>query len=322
MTKQEFLSYLEKRLGVLKKQEIQDILEEYAQHIEIKMQGGKTEEEAISDFGDVEELVEEILEAYNVDPHYGEHRFEQSATGFLKKLASGMNVVSERILSMNGKEIWNILVKLFVLVICLIIVRIPVELIKDTILWGVRILPYFLERPLEWLVEAFFSLAYLALVLYTLYVFLKRFVLQTKEGEDQSAGAQTNYEYQSSGNEAGHRGFTVRLPKIYKPNFENMFHKEEGDAASRDHGGKESPTLGDVLGKIFAFCWKCIVVCVLIPIILMDLMATVAFGVLFVLMFQGYPVIGLTILAAGAALCGVALTFMMVKGTWKGGRNV
>ena len=40
----------------------QDILEEYEQHIDIKVQNGQSEEEAIRDFGPVRELAAEILE--------------------------------------------------------------------------------------------------------------------------------------------------------------------------------------------------------------------------------------------------------------------
>lgn len=71
MTKGEFLNDLEKRLQVLSEQERTDILEEYAQHIELKMANGQMEQEAIGDFGDMEELVSEILDAYHVNPDYG-----------------------------------------------------------------------------------------------------------------------------------------------------------------------------------------------------------------------------------------------------------
>lgn len=70
MTKIEFLEHLEKRLQVLNKKERDDILGEYAQHIELKMENGLSEEEAIRDFGDLEELEIEILDAYNVNPDY------------------------------------------------------------------------------------------------------------------------------------------------------------------------------------------------------------------------------------------------------------
>ena len=51
MDKQGFLSRLEQSLSVLQEDELRDILNEYEQHIDMKMEKGLTEEEAIADFG-------------------------------------------------------------------------------------------------------------------------------------------------------------------------------------------------------------------------------------------------------------------------------
>lgn len=69
-SKEAFLDALQQGIAVLAESEQQDILEEYAQHIEMKLAGGQTEEEAIQDFGDIHELIAEILEAYHVNPAY------------------------------------------------------------------------------------------------------------------------------------------------------------------------------------------------------------------------------------------------------------
>ena len=67
MNKEKFLSELREYLSILENQEQEDILAEYAQHIDMKIQKGLSEEEAIRDFGAVEELAAEILEAYHVN---------------------------------------------------------------------------------------------------------------------------------------------------------------------------------------------------------------------------------------------------------------
>ena len=51
MSKEAFLNELQKHLEILEDDEQRDILEEYAQHIDIKMQNGQSEEDAIRDFG-------------------------------------------------------------------------------------------------------------------------------------------------------------------------------------------------------------------------------------------------------------------------------
>lgn len=66
MKKQEFLDELQHYLRVLQDEEQEDILLEYKQHIEMKIEHGQSEEEVIRDFGSIRELAGEILEAYHV----------------------------------------------------------------------------------------------------------------------------------------------------------------------------------------------------------------------------------------------------------------
>ncbi len=70
MNKETFLEELRGYLRILEDQEQEDILEEYAQHIDMKLQKGLSEEEAIRDFGSMRELAAEILEAYHVKPEF------------------------------------------------------------------------------------------------------------------------------------------------------------------------------------------------------------------------------------------------------------
>lgn len=71
MKKAEFLAELRKKLAVIEENELNDILDEYEQHITMKTEGGScSEEEAIADFGDINQLTAEILEAYHVRSNY------------------------------------------------------------------------------------------------------------------------------------------------------------------------------------------------------------------------------------------------------------
>lgn len=81
MSKELFLEELQKHLEILEDQEQQDILQEYAQHIDIKIQNGQSEEDAIRDFGPVKELAAEILEAYHVKPDFGGERKKKGLSG-------------------------------------------------------------------------------------------------------------------------------------------------------------------------------------------------------------------------------------------------
>ena len=70
MLKKEFLKELEDRLQMLNEKERKDMIEEYSQHISMRMESGMKEEEAIDDFGNIDDLIAEILDAYHLDPEY------------------------------------------------------------------------------------------------------------------------------------------------------------------------------------------------------------------------------------------------------------
>lgn len=94
MNKQEFLRQLEERLQMLNASEREDILSEYAQHIDMKMRDGLSEEQAIRDFGAPDDLIAEILEAYHFNPKYagGESKLKKEMSGIAseaKKVSRG-----------------------------------------------------------------------------------------------------------------------------------------------------------------------------------------------------------------------------------------
>ncbi|MBY0758230.1 MULTISPECIES: DUF1700 domain-containing protein [Sellimonas] len=88
MNKREFLDELKSHLRVLETKEQQDILDEYAQHIDLKIKSGQSEEEAISDFGNIEELASDILEAYHVNPEFGTQGQEKKEKNLVGSAAS------------------------------------------------------------------------------------------------------------------------------------------------------------------------------------------------------------------------------------------
>lgn len=93
MNKKGFLEELGTYLAILEDKEQQDILEEYTQHIDMKIENGLSEEEAIRDFGDIRELACGILEAYHVNPEY------QGQTSVKRK-------VDTQAAAAKGKQAW------------------------------------------------------------------------------------------------------------------------------------------------------------------------------------------------------------------------
>lgn len=93
MKKEEFLTELEQRLDILNDSEKQDIIGEYSQHIDLKMENGLSEEAAAGDFGDIRELADEILSAYHVNLEYNRTK---TAAGIKKTLVKGFTFMLER----------------------------------------------------------------------------------------------------------------------------------------------------------------------------------------------------------------------------------
>ncbi len=179
MTKNEFLSHLEKRLSVLKQQERLDILAEYSQHIDIKIESGLSEEEAIKDFGDVDELADEILDAYNVNPNYnkGKLNVERSIMKGLKRLGRVISAIADELITKSPKELFVVFLKLCVVGFCLFLVRFPFEWILGSLGSVLSFLPHFLRGTIMGIISLCFNIVYVIMIFYTLYAFLKKVFL-------------------------------------------------------------------------------------------------------------------------------------------------
>ncbi len=77
MDKATFLVQLQKNIGMLDDAEQKDIIDEYTQHIDMKVSSGMTEEAAIEDFGNFEDFVREVLSAYHVKAPFDQTGFDR-----------------------------------------------------------------------------------------------------------------------------------------------------------------------------------------------------------------------------------------------------
>ena len=103
MNKGEFIEQLKQSIGILDDQEQQYFVEEYTQHIEMKMSQGMTEEEAVKAMGSVEELSKEILESYHVKTDLGEQVTTQKSNKFFAKVKEQADKLYGKILNACGK---------------------------------------------------------------------------------------------------------------------------------------------------------------------------------------------------------------------------
>lgn len=276
MSKEAFLTELAGHLKVLEEREQQDILDEYAQHIDMKIQNGMSEEEAIGDFGPVKELAAEILEAYHVNPEYGDSSrrgkidFEsaastaeqgiRSAGGFLKKAGKKLGQWISEVCAWIGKPFHR----------------------KS------------MGKPIE-----------------------------QPEGAESTVGQETAAD--SAASEKSTAGYgPAASRKAYTGSEQGILGKFIGFCRDILKGcGRLIGSAARILRKLLVWllhicwdllrwgvrlCWNLFWFCGAICLALGTIAAIFCFGALLILCFQGYPLIGVTLMSLGGLLCGGALT--------------
>ncbi len=150
MNKNEFLSQLRKRLDVLTDTEIDDIIDEYADAINQKIQEGKTEEEAVQDFGDFEELVKEIGEAYKIKPNTKNTNKTNVETIFSDVVAMLSKFFTSIFDEIQSHGIGKALALIIVGLLLIFLLRIPFVILEElgvSIIEG--ILPTIISKPVS-----------------------------------------------------------------------------------------------------------------------------------------------------------------------------
>lgn len=200
MTKKKFLKLLEQKLNILNEKEKQDIIDEYSNIIDEKVKTGITEKDAISSFGNVDELVKEILEAYKINPNYSKEaasetkrimdNIENGISKVAKELGNGTKKLCTNFRKKNGEfnidMLFEIILKVIILLIGLIILRIPFELISSLGKELFEIFMYPLNNILGITWQIIVGFVYFAcVVLIVISVFKKYFYLEENKKDEQ-----------------------------------------------------------------------------------------------------------------------------------------
>lgn len=288
MKKKEFLSILEEKLEVLNKEEREDILNEYKDTISEKVKNGQTEEEAIKDFGDIDDLARELLSAYKINPEYGDKSILEEGEHLVKrgadKLASATKDLYHRFESSN-KEInlslvFEILIKIFLVILALAILRLPFMLFEDL---GRGVFDAFFT-PFNDILMFIWKLCLMALylvvcVLVVIAVFKRYF-----EGDKVEIN---NKEEIKDKNE-------TKEKKEVKNTIKNEVKKER---------------TGSTVGEVLLLCVKlCVILFVIVPLAFMDFFVILGICFSIYYLFQGINFWGLTILLIGVA---ILITYMI-----------
>lgn len=306
MTKQAFLTALNDRLQVLNKNERQDIIDEYAAHINMKVREGVSEEVAIAGFGDFDELVEDLLQAYHVNPAFAAEESD-TVVSFVKRFGYFVDDTLDALLNLNRKEAGQLIVKgvillIFVLIICggIDMLISPMEYFVDDIHINAVAMVFGLILSLV------VGLAKVAVWVYALYFLASRYVLAQARYDDGPRPAAP------MAAPADQSGQSPVEPEIYAPQDARAVGAgpSAGAVPHRRHRRRSEDRAGndEALMKALYFVVKAVVlVFILLPAIITMLsifgLALAGLAGLIV----GIPIIGPTVLAFGLGLLSLAL---------------
>lgn len=143
--KKKFLKDLEKRLEILSEDERKDTINEYSNIIDEKVKHSKTEEEAIKEFGNIDELAEEILKAYKINPNYGKNNssntneFVQGMEEGISKVAQKLSDITEDVVDsfknqnkeFNTNNVFEIIIKVILVLFGLALLKLPFYIVSE-----------------------------------------------------------------------------------------------------------------------------------------------------------------------------------------------
>ena len=301
MNKEEFLRVLEQKLSVLNDRERLDVLEEYSQHIDMKIESGQTEEEAVRDFGDPEELVADLLDAYHINS--GRTSFfgrMLKKCGNLCKMCTGGCVRLWRGLLDLCVKLWRgsvgLCVKLWkgLASLCMRFWRGLVSLGR-----GFCLLVSGCARRIRRSVKGIFG--------------------GFRKHDSQTADPGETFEVTQK----------VEKQRISWGEWKSIRAKkraERGEKKEREKGTMLSrgfTKCADWIGKAVLFCWKSFLFVAAIPVLLLGVSSLFLGGLVIVLLLQGYPLIGIGVGTLGVILSSFGMTALILSWvfTGKGNKN-
>lgn len=344
MSKDKFLTELEQKLHVLNEQERKDVLEEYAQHIDLKIENGQSEEDAVSDFGSPEALAAELLDAYHINCEYASagspdatEKKQENNSGIGQSFgrtvsnaadnmrnkagqaAKGAGKAVRHLTEGTGKAVQN--TGKGIGRICVSMVRM-MKLILEFLLGGIRGCGRAIKR-------------------------LCCFVL--RRPCPAAAGSSTDMETEEK--TAGVKAIRVQKDTWKERNMQRQEKNDEDRISKaelrlerrriRNEEARERMALIEerrmrgempllvrgvqwcihVIWLALLFSWKCCLAMVALPILFLGLLSLFLAGAVFVLLMQGYPLAGAAMVLVGMILSFLGTTALLLSWVFPGKKD-
>ncbi len=265
MNKKVFLEKLKKKLKILKEDELDDIIEEYEDHINEKISSGKTEEEAVKDFGNFDELVKEILSAYKINEDYDKPTKEKNVVAdFIDTCVSFVKDLARNLGNRGADDIIKFIIEFVVLILFIAILKLPVLFVEEAGEWLFERLVspfgYALAKIWKYMIE----IIYLILAIVGIVNFVKKRYMEGENVEEKEL---------------------IKKERISKNNTK-MIEKQKNVKKEKKEGN-------GTFAKVLITIIKVFLVFVLVPAIFSFLGAFVCIVIGIVLLAQGLPYFGI-----------------------------
>lgn len=316
MNKESFLSLLKLKLSNLEESEIKDIIDEYSDYIDQKVQDGLSQEEAVASFGDINELVSDINQAYHINQDDSlAHKTGVLITDiinysirFFKTIFADFNV--------EGTS--KFVVFLVVALIIIAVAKLPLFIIKTIIIVIFDIIfPSFLSGIANFIVSIIFGMLHLLIaitVLFSVYnaakskepLNVKSIIkpsMKSNIAKFKELNQRANDSYQNTKKEQ----IKQDLPKENK-NIETLSdYQEEKEEKVTTSIAK------DISIRILVFIIRFFTLIFLSPFLVLFLSTILLFAGLLFLLTKGIFFIGFTMLTIGA----MGLLYFIITGIYR-----
>ena len=306
MNKKEFLNKLEKALAILNEKERKDIIDEYKATIEEKVKHGQTEEEAVEDFGNIDELVSGILDAYKIDPDYNHKegnlsKFTEEGERLIKKGANKLadmtrefaDNIKDNDAEMNLNLAFEIIIKIFFTLIILAIITIPLRFIGSI---GFSLAETFFE-PFSFIIKIIIFILFIALYLSIGFLIIINLFKQYFKKENKTSESKD---------------------KIDKQNEIHNLKKDETKAKEVKIIQRTGPTVGSVFLLILKI-W--VIIFILLPLFCIDIFSSLGLILSIFYWIKGINLLGLTLLMLGISLLFIWFTIIIFNLTFSKGKT-
>lgn len=359
MKKDEFLSLLEKKLQVINEKERRDIIDEYRTHIEMKIRDGKSEEEAIEDFGDIDELVDDILDAYKINTDkVHQHDFDKKFNNFMDELYDGFQRFVSSFTSLAADDVIKLIFECFIILIFLWILRIPFDIIASI---GSSLLRSTIGFGLGGLWELVIHIAYLAVFVIVLVdLFRKRiYRYKSRERDDKTVFddfKSTMHEFANGKNTYRKRNDSiyddkddVSFEETKKKEDDGPYEQDMSEAATektveetpqerrervrqerrererqehRDYRNYDTYYAEDKIGGFASGLMKIFFCLLMIPFVGIIVALSCALGAMVVLSVQGFTLFGAYFILIGSIMVTSAFLSALYRLLWRRGRRI